>query len=160
MNLCLEEDEKKGNYQQLLLTIFYALTFIIEIAQSFSASSISLQEQNQGSTIAPSTRVLEGNCVVVCDENKFTARQNEDTYWSGSRRSNKIIAFTAIRNDSPLEMNGTVITFDYTEVNKGNAYNRPQTNAFTAPVNGIYMFEFVVFKRLNKSALKIALTVS
>jgi len=135
---------------------------ITDSAEPISSSSNQQQEEGEEDA-APTTggsKVLEGSCVVVCDDESVSQSQVKDTFWSvPSKRFNQKVAFTVVRNDSPLEMSGSVINFDYAEVNKGNAYSL-QASAFTAPVDGIYMFEFIVFKRLNRSPLKIALTVS
>ena len=96
---------------------------------------------------------------MVCDEETNLEKQPRNTLEKGIRRGNTKIAFTAIRNENPLDLSRNIIKFDYVQVNYGNAYSI-RTSTFTAPMNGVYMFEFVIFKRLSRSSLTVALTVS
>ena len=116
-------------------------------------------QNGEAISYAKSNKVLEGNCAIVCEENSIPKKETAMAFWNRVKDPNIKIAFSAIRNDNPMNMNGTIVSFDFVSVNHGKAYNL-HSSAFRAPVSGIYSFKFVVFKRWNKSPVTIALTVS
>ena len=133
------------------------LILCVSAAADFYTSSSQLIENEK--TDYTDNVVLEGNCVVVCDADSLPDRSMASSVKTESRLENKI-AFTAIRNEDNMYIGkDNIIKFDFVIVNRGNAYNK-QTSTFTAPVNGVYMFEFTVFKHYSRSySLTIALTV-
>ena len=144
--------------------VFFALMlapFISGLKDPVTTSAKNSPEQTENPDLA--SVVMEGKCVVVCDKNSLPPKDMIYPYPSPTSFRAKKIAFSAIKNeDASYSNNGgdqSVVKFDYVLVNYGNSYDAI-TSTFTAKVNGIYSFEFTVFKNRFRYPLTIALTVS
>ena len=135
------------------LIFFLSLQWLHVTAPDVTTSATSKYPED---TLPDPGLALEGNCVVVCDAVRLQSSRIQNTH-NGFTKKSRRLAFSVVQMGTNAPSRG--IMFDHLLVNVGNAYDMSRS-IFTAPVSGVYSFQFTIFKVLNKRQLTVALTVS
>lgn len=135
---------------------------LVYLFMTSSKSQALTPASNSNFNNLPNSKVaMEGDCTLVCDAN--SVQMSKSITEKNERNRSKKVAFSAFRNENNLFKStrgrGSVVVFDYVAVNLGESYDK-LTSEFIAPVDGVYNFNFNVFKHYNRETLSIALTVS